>query len=144
MAITAHIVEPAYVNATWPLAEKYIKDALDSADLAGVPKEHHLYTLEHVQAYVASGNWQLLIALEDGQVLGAAVVSYINYPLHRVAYIVAIGGRLITNKDTFTQLKSILKGCGATLLQGHGRPAIVRLWKRFNLVPGLTSTETLL
>jgi len=144
MSISARIVEQAYVNQTWPLVEKYISAALTSIEDTGIPKEHRLYDLEHVQAYVANGQWQLLVAVEDNQILGAAVVSYINYPLHRAAYIVAIGGKLITNKDTFSQLKSILKGCGATLLQGHGRPSIVRLWKRFNLIPGLTSTETLL
>jgi hypothetical protein len=75
---------------------------------------------------------------------GAATVSYINYPLHRVAFITAGGGRLIVSQDSFNQLTTLFNMRGATMVQGYGRPAIIRLWKRFNFQPRSTLLETLI
>jgi hypothetical protein len=84
----------------------------------------------------------LLVAVdEDNTVHGAATVSFINYPLSRVAFITAIGGKLISNDETFEQLKALLKQRGATKIQGFGREAIVRLWKRYNFEPRNTLVE---
>jgi hypothetical protein len=62
---------------------------------------------------------------------GAATVSFANYPKNRVAFITLIGGKLISNKDTFGQFSNILRNAGATKIQGMARPAIARLWKRY-------------
>ena len=78
------------------------------------------------------------------QIHGACTVSFLNYPLHRVAFITTIGGKLISNDDTFQQLKTILKASGATKIQGYGRDAIVRLWKRYNFEPRNTLVEVLI
>ena len=103
------------------------------------------YTVDHIQAFLAAGQWLLLVATnENGEIHGAATVSFINYPLHRVAFITAIGGKLISNDDTFEQLKLILKQRGATKIQGYGRDAIVRLWKRYNFEPRNTLVEVLI
>ena len=61
--------------------------------------------------------------------------------MSRVAFITSIGGKLISNDDTFEQLKAILKQRGATKIQGYGREAIVRLWKRYNFEPRTTLVE---
>jgi hypothetical protein len=61
-----------------------------------------------------------------------------------VAFITAIGGKLISNKDTFAQLQSIARQNGASILQGFGRPSIVRLWKRYNFESRNTLVEVLL
>jgi hypothetical protein len=92
-----------------------------------------------------SGQWVLLVAIdEEMKIHGAATVSFMNYPLHRVAFITCIGGKLISNQETFNQLKLLLKSHGATKIQGSGRESIVRLWKRYNFEPRNTLVEVLI
>ena len=143
MAITVKRVETAYVAQAWPLVKEFIKDALEKAQ--SEDKSTHNYTVDHVQAFLASGQWLLLVGVnENGGVVGAATVSFINYPRHRVAFITSIGGYLISSRDTFEQLKTILKAHGATKIQGLGRESIVRLWKRYNFEPRATLVEVLI
>jgi hypothetical protein len=103
------------------------------------------YNVDHIRLYVTTGAWLLVVAVDEtNKVCGACTVSFINYPLHRVAFVTAIGGRLISSKDTFEQLKRILKSYGATKIQGYGRESIVRLWKRYDFEPRNTLVETLI
>jgi hypothetical protein len=95
--------------------------------------------------FLTSGQWFMLVAVdEQGHIHGAASVSFINYPLSRVAFVTAIGGKLISSEGTFEQLKTILKQQGATKIQGFGRDAIVRLWKRYEFEPKTTLVEVTL
>ena len=90
-----------------------------------------------------SGQWMLLVAVdEENQIHGACTVSFINYPLHRVAFITTIGGRLVSNDDTYSQLKNVLKQHGATKVQGYCRDSMVRLWEKFGAVPGNRLVES--
>jgi hypothetical protein len=61
-----------------------------------------------------------------------------------VAFVTAIGGKLISSQETFDQLKTLLKLRGATKIQGYGRDAIVRLWKRYDFEPRNTLVEVLI
>jgi hypothetical protein len=100
------------------------------------------YNDDHVLSYLVNGNWELFVAVDENNVMrGAATISYINYPLHRVAFITAVGGRLIATQDSFNQLKNLFKARGATMIQGYGRPAIIRLWRRFDFQPRSTLLE---
>ena len=82
------------------------------------------------------------VAVDDkNEIHGCATATFLNYPNSRVGYITTIGGHLIANKDTFKELCEILKGKGATKVQGMGRPSIVRLWKRFGFEPMSTLVE---
>ena len=105
MTLSVKHVDTAYVSQIWPKVEGYIKDALDK----GAPVETRNYDEKHIQVYLTSGQWLLLVAVdEQNEIHGACTVSFINYPLHRVAFITTIGGRLISNQETFAQLKEIL------------------------------------
>lgn len=136
MTLTIRPVDANFVQQVWPLVEQYIQSALEKD---GTCTD---YNIHHIQAYLAAGQWLLLVAVDDeGQIHGAGTVSFINYPLSRVAFITAIGGKLISNDNTFEQLKALLKQRGATKIQGFGREAIVRLWKRYNFEPRNTLVE---
>ena len=133
-------VDPIHVNQVWPLVKDYLESALIKDNDA--PEWSECYNIHHVQAFITSGLWLLLVASDDdGQIRGAATVSFANYPMNRVAFITLIGGKLISNSDTFEQLKMILKQRGATKVQGYGRESIVRLWKRFGFEPRSTLVE---
>jgi hypothetical protein len=85
----------------------------------------------------------LVVAVDDeGAIHGAATVSFLNYPNDRVAFITFIGGKLISNKDTFEQFKNLLKANGATKIQGAAREAIARLWSRYGFEERYRIVET--
>ena len=139
MTLRVQAVDSNYIQQAWPLISGYLEEALEK--LEGQPD----YNIHHVQLFLTSGQWLLIVAVdEQNKIHGAATVSFINYPLSRVAFITAIGGKLISNDDTFEQLKAILASRGATKIQGFGREAIVRLWKRYNFEPKSTLVEVAL
>ena len=138
--ITVQPVALEYVNMTWPLVERYINDAL-TVDTLG----ESCMSVEHLRVKAVSGQSLLCVAVdENNKIHGALLVSFRNEPLHRVACVVAIGGRHVSNHDTMAQLKAILKMNGATLIQAHCRPAIARLWRRYDFKPTYTTMEHLL
>ena len=117
-------VDIAYIHQTWPLVEDFIKWALDyQTD----------YTLEHVKTFLSNGSWMLIVAADDSGIRGAAVVNFMNRPNDRVAFIVAMGGKLISSKETFADFGALLKAFGATYIEGAARESIARLWTRYGL-----------
>jgi len=141
MTLTIQPVDVNYVQQVWPLEKDYLNDGLHKDDDS--PEWSACYTLDHVQQFITGGQWLLLVAADEtGHIHGAATVSFANYPIHRIAFITLIGGKLISSKDTFEQLKLLLKQRGATKIQGYGRPAIVRLWQRYGFEPRTTLVET--
>ena len=141
--LVIHAVPIEFVQQTWLLAGKFIVDGLQEG--SGENSPNMTYNQHHVQSYLASGEWELFVAMdENNSMMGAATVTYINYPLHRVAFITAVGGKFIATQESFDQLTTLFKMRGATMVQGYGRPAIIRLWKRFNFQPRSTLLETLI
>ena len=112
-----------YVHQVWPKVEDYIKWALDyQTD----------YTIEHVKTFVTTGAWVLVIAVDDaGEIKGASTVQFFNRPNDRVAFVMSMGGKLISDKGTFQQFSDLLKAFGATAIEGAARESIARLWKRY-------------
>lgn len=117
------LVDTAHVNQVWHLVETYIADAMEYS--CGD------YTVDQVKTLVVMGHWTLLVAVDDDGVKGAATVSFSNRPNDRVAFITSIGGKLISNPDTFEQLKRLLANTGATYIEGAARESIARLWSRY-------------
>jgi len=135
MTLQLRPVEPRFVAQAWPMVEKYIADAMQYGG--------DDYTIDQVKVYLASNQWVLIIAVdEEGVIHGAATACFINYPNDRIGFITFIGGKLISNKDTFAQLKAILKGFGATKIQGAARESIARLWRRFGFEERYRIVET--
>jgi hypothetical protein len=135
MTLTIQYVPVDYAARTWPLVEKYVKMAIDHG--------HGDYKLDQIKMFVNIGQWLLLVARdEQGNIHGAATSSFINYPNDRVAFITCIGGKLISNQETFKQMSDILKANGATKIQGMARPSIARLWKRYGFTERTMLVET--
>ena len=133
-------VEVPYVNQVWPNIESHINEALVLGS-TGEP----LYNLHHVRGYVTSGEWLLLVAVdEQNEIHGAMTISFQNYPLHRVAFVTAVGGKFILTGEMYEQLAAILKFKGATMIQAYGRPSMVTLLKRHNLKACNTLVEATL
>jgi hypothetical protein len=140
--MTLHIrpVGVNYVAQTWQYVEQFLQEALEKGE--PTPEWSENYNLSHVQGFVSSGQWALIVAVDENNVIqGAATVSFVNYPKNRVAFITLIGGKLISNQDTYSQFSVILKDAGATKIQGMARPAIARLWKRYGFEERTTLVE---
>ena len=116
-------VDVGHIHQVWPLVEGHLASALEHSKGD--------YTLESVKVLLVTGQWLLLVAVDDDGVQGAATVSFTSRPHDRVAFITAIGGKLISSEDTFAQLKALLGSLGATCIEGAARDSIARLWARY-------------
>ncbi len=123
------IVQPVplqYFHQTWPLVEKFLADAIKWGD--------DDYTIEQAKVNLANGTWLLLVAAdEEKNIHGASIINIFNMPNDRIAFVIAIGGRLISSQDAFKQFCQLLKSHGATKIQGAARESVARLWaKKYN------------
>ena len=126
-----------FVHQVWPTVRMSI--------IASVKESsgESLYSLGAIRQKIAEGTWELFVVVDDeNKIHGAGTVEYIHYPMHRVAFITALGGTKIVSRDTFSQFLSFVKMArGATLVQAYGRPAIVRLYRRVGLSTANTLVE---
>jgi hypothetical protein len=123
-----------YCAENWHIVEPFITEAHKYSG--------NDYNVDQMKMFVTLGQWMLLVAYDENRVIhGAATVSFINYPNSRIAFITAIGGRLISSPDTFKQLVTIVKNAGATKIQGAARESIARLWKRYGFYERHTIVE---
>jgi hypothetical protein len=116
-------VDVGHVHQVWPMVETHLAAALEFAKGD--------YTLESVKVMLVTGQWLLLVAVDDEGLKGAATVVFSSRPHDRVAFVTLIGGKLISNEDTFEQLKTLLRSLGATCIEGAARDSIARLWTRY-------------
>ena len=117
-------VYTAQFHQAWPYVQGFLAEALKWGD--------DDYTNDQAKAMLSAGNWMLAVAIdEDNKIHGAAAVEFNNMPNDRVAFVVAIGGKLISNQDTYVQFTALLKAQGATKIQGAARESIARLWTRY-------------
>ncbi len=112
-----------WVNHTWPVVKHFIEDALEHAKGD--------YTVDHVQSLVSSGQWVLLVAVDDEKIHGAATMHCFNRPTDRVAFVTTTSGKFILDQDTFAQLQNISRTFGATALECAARESMTRLLTRF-------------
>jgi hypothetical protein len=113
------------INQLWVKVEPFIK----SAEAKFVDSE---YTAEQIKVYLVTGQMMLLVITDDKlEVHGAITASFINYPNDRVAFVTSIGGKLVSNPETFAQMAEVFKANGATKIQGIAKESVAKLWKRF-------------
>lgn len=123
MSLVVQIVPLEYVHSVFDHVAEFIDNALQYS--------HGDYTLDEARVYIANGDWQLMIAVdESNDVHGCVAVSYFNRPRARVAYVIAAGGKFITDKDVIEQFFGLLKMHGATCAEAATRNAMAKLLKR--------------
>lgn len=140
MTLTVRPVDTNFVQQVWPMVEDYIQSALEKG--GDFPDWADGYNISHVQGFVTSGQWLLLVAVdEENKIHGAMTVSFANYPLHRVAFVTTTGGKFIANPELLGQLKVLVKHRGATKIQAFCRESMVRLLSRAGFEPRNTLVE---
>ena len=142
MSLTVRPVDVNHIQQVWPMVEHFLQESMDKG--GDFPDWYAGYNLSHMQAFLTSGQWLLLVAVDkDGEIHGAMTISFINYPLHRVAFVTSTGGKFIANPELLEQLKALVKLHGATKIQAYCRESMVRLLARANFEPRNTLVETL-
>ena len=115
-------VHPTFVCQVWPRISSMLSRALEHAGGE--------YSLDQLQFMLVRGE-QYLLVVEDGEdIVGAASVAFQNYPSARIAFITAVGGKLISNQEVYGQLVDWCKANGCTKIRGAARESIARLWKQ--------------
>jgi len=131
-------VKREHIYHVWDRVEAQVALALELGMMSDAPE----YGIKDVHQRVLEGSWELMVIIDDqGGIRGSGVISYIDYPLQRIAHVVTMTGKGICKPDLLVQFKDILKSRGATKIQGFDRPSMVRLLKRFGLVPRYTLME---
>ena len=121
-----HEVPLDFVNQVWPHAERFIESALS---FSGGD-----YSAEEAKVMVINGVWSMIIATDENNTCrGAAIVQYFNRPNDRVAFIIALGGKWVTNSDNAAQLFNIFRTNGATAVEAAARDDILKFWQKYGL-----------
>ena len=117
-----HQVPQHRVQQTWDAVEDYIASALKYSGGE--------YTIEQARLLTGLGAWKLFIAVDDENVVhGACTVQFNPMPNDMVAFVTAIGGKYISDKDIWGRLVKLFKDNGATEVQGAVREASARWLK---------------
>jgi hypothetical protein len=126
MTITVKPVFSEFFHQTWSLVEELFVKAnkYDSGD----------YTIDQIKAFLANGNWVLLVATDEENVIhGVASISFYNMPNYRVGFITAMAGKAIVNEDVYAQVCRFIKANGATRVQCAARESAARLYKQVGM-----------
>jgi hypothetical protein len=118
---------PKQIQSEWAVIEGYIADAL-------IKSECDEYDVEDVKSSLINEHLHLFVGVEQDKIQGVMVISFVQYPKQKVAFICVFGGNLVTNKEAYKQLCLLFKEFGATKVQGYVRNSVARLSKRFGFV----------
>lgn len=116
------IVPPMYVNSVWGKVEPFL--------VSGLKRSGGEYSAEHLKVYVIKGMQSLLVAIEDDEIHGAATVEWTTFPNETIAFITAVGGKMLANKEVLQQVEDWAKQNGATMIRGACFESVAKLWKK--------------
>lgn len=115
-------VAPEFIYQVWPQVEAFFK----AAEPFGVGD----CTVDQLKLQLVSGLNTLLVATEDGKIMGAAAMSVTNLPNHRVATIASAGGKGIAKPEVLAQVEAWAKLQGATKIRVWAKDAQARLYRQ--------------
>jgi hypothetical protein len=118
---------PKQIQSEWAVIKGYIADALSMS-------ECDEYDVDDVKSSLINEHLHLFVGVEQDKIKGVIVISFVQYPKQKVAFICAYGGKFVTNKDAYKQLCLLFKAFGATKVQGYVRNSVARLTKRLGFV----------
>lgn len=122
----------------WPHVEHFFTVALESDFSSGE------ITASQLRSDLGQNRASLYVAKDEETVHGCAAISFQNMRNDRVAFIIAFGGKLVTEEENFKQLQSLLRQQGATKIQGACRDSMVRLASHLNFKKKYTIIEAAL
>ena len=118
---------PKQIQSEWAVIEGYIADALTKS-------ECDEYDVEDIKSSLINEHLHLFVGVEQDKIQGVIVISFVQYPKQKVAFICAYGGKFVTNKEAYKQLCLLFKAFGATKVQGYVRQSLARLTHRLGFI----------
>ena len=118
---------PKQIQSEWAVIKGYIADALSMS-------ECDEYDVDDVKSSLINEHLHLFVGVEQDKIQGVIVISFVQYPKQKVAFICAYGGKFVTNKEAYKQLCLLFKAFGATKVQGYVRNSVARLTTRLGFV----------
>lgn len=115
-------INPAFICQIWPRVSLMLTRGLEHSGGE--------YSIDQLQFMLVRGEQSLLVVESEGEVVGAASVAFENYPAARIAFITAVGGKMISSMDVYGQLVEWCRANGCTKIRGAARESIARLWKQ--------------
>jgi hypothetical protein len=126
--IQVQTVPDNYFYQIWPVIEPMFERAV-AASIGDT-------TLESLKLSIVNKYQTLLVAVKDNRIIGAATIKLENHPNNRIAYITALGGRGIVDKEVFNQVEQWAKANGATKIRALAKESQTRLYKqKAGLIP---------
>jgi hypothetical protein len=118
-------VDPNYIHQVWDIVEPLLTPVFEKSAIATC------YTIDNLKDYIIRGEQTLLVGIDEkGDIQCAACIQWLNYPNARVAYITAIGGKILITKENHQELASWVRAMGGTKIQGSARESVARLWRQ--------------
>lgn len=115
------VVPIEFIHVSWSKIEPHLT--------SGLQRSGGEYTADHIKLYALQGAQTILVAVDGDDITGAASIQFINYPNERVAFVTSIGGKMLANKDIWSQFESWCKSMGASKVQGAAFESVARLWR---------------
>lgn len=116
------VVHPNHIIHVWDKVKGYLE--------AGLKRSGGEYEAEHLKVYLIQGAQNLLVAVDGEDIHGAATIEWANFPNERVAFVTAIGGKMIADKDIWRQFEDWVILNGGTTIRGNAFESVARLWKK--------------
>ena len=106
----------------WPQVEALLAMAFDVTS----PE----FSLDQLKTMIVAGQQILLVAAGENGIVGAATISPVYYPNETVAVVTCLGGRMVSDHKTFSQLRAWCETKSFTLIRGYVRESVSRLYHR--------------
>jgi hypothetical protein len=121
--IKVDLVAPDYVYQVWD----DVKDFLDASIKTGTGT----CTLDQLKLLLAKNYQTLIVGVnEEGNLVGAMTVEFVNYPNARTMFITALGGFGVVTQDIWKQVEDWAKLQGVTKVSAWCEEAQARLYKQ--------------
>ena len=125
MSLTVQQIDSNYIDQVFPVVKSFIAAGLENTDSC---------TVEDAKAFLERGDWQLLVAFDEKNVISGAYVTTYNYePAGKIAIIISAGGKGLASQEVFEQACNIFKSFGAIKVQALASDSGARLFNRVGL-----------
>lgn len=119
--IQVQIVPPDHVYGVWDKVKPLIEASLNVG--------FGYTTIDQVKLLLTKGLQTLLVAVEEGELAGAMVVEFVNYPNERVVFLVELGGKAVVDQSVLDQVEDWARQNGATRMCAWADDVRARLYK---------------
>lgn len=119
--IQVQIVPPDQVYSVWDKVKPLVEASLNVG--------FGYATIDQVKLLLSKGMQTLLVAVEEGELAGAMVVEFVNYPNERVVFLVELGGKAVVDQSVLDQVEDWARQNGATRMCAWADDARARLYK---------------